>query len=373
LGAAWRAALPWSRLVVLGLLVTGGLVVGRLATEPHWLVYAHLLVDYRFGFVRRGLMGELLSHILARTAPWHAYALGLAAWSVAVGLYAAVFRRLRFPDARQAAIFLCFTALSPVFLKNFVQTLGYFDVYGAMLLMAAILAPPGLAARSAVAAGCAVLLAVHHIHALLYVPAVLVVLTWKALAAGEAPARALAGGALLAAALAAVFAAIVLQAAPVAPERLVAAMRERAAVPIPDYMHIPWTQTLAHEVQATAWVFANNAPRLPIYVALALLHLPLGRWVAAFLRTLPQERRRLVAAGFALVTLAYLPVFVVAFDYARWVASWGSCMILLAHAAVLAFGRDAAALPRFDETSRWTLVCALALVLIPRLGTEIPF
>src|SRR6201999_2602819 len=122
------------------------------------------------------------------------FALAGVTWLVTLALFAELFRRTFGFDQRQIPLFV-FTAGSPFFFKNFMHTLGHFDIYGCALAIVLLLIP----ARSVAFVLCAalfsmILILVHHIHFLLYVPtiAVIVVLRYYLLQ-GVTSANALAG------------------------------------------------------------------------------------------------------------------------------------------------------------------------------------
>ena len=69
---------------------------------------------------------------------------------------------------------------SPFFLKNFMHTLGHFDIYGCALAIVLLLMP----ARSIAFVLCAalfsmILILIHHIHFLMYVPTIAVIVVLR--------------------------------------------------------------------------------------------------------------------------------------------------------------------------------------------------
>lgn len=375
---AWhRSASPYSIALLIAGVATIVLFALKLSRPPPQLTYSHLLVSYEFGFMRRALIGEILSWFKTKIDPSDVFVLGTAMWLVALGLYVALLRRLQLPSVKSWAIFLCFTLGSPLFLKNFGQTLGYFDVHGAIALMIVLLLPFGIASIAIAFALSVTLLLIHHIHALLYIPAIWVCLGFQAIAARVPLPRVLFVGGALLAALVVIFGLVMFEgrlAIPVAD--LYASMQARATIDLsgdlPWRWAWMWISTLDQEIVATAVTFPKNAARFPLYFAVVLLHWPLIAYVRAYARGLDPTYRRAFIWGLALVSVAYVLVFVVASDYARWVASWATCMLLCGHAARQAFG-PVTPMPDFDATSRWTLACAVILALIPRLGTTFPF
>ena len=79
---------------------------------------------------------------------------------------------------------------SPFFLKNFMHTLGHFDIYGCALAICLLLLP----ARSIVfvllaALFSIVLILIHHIHLLMYVPTIAVIVVLRLLSGRTASSR----------------------------------------------------------------------------------------------------------------------------------------------------------------------------------------
>jgi hypothetical protein len=97
----------------------------------------------------------------------------------------------------------------------------------------------------------------------------------------------------------------------------------------------------------------------------------LWRYFAELIRALRNDRhRRIVIAGLIGVTLGYLIMFAIVFDYSRWVSNWAVCMILILHAVkTLPAERDVTPIPTSGDTQRF----GLALTLIPRVGIVRPF
>ena len=82
------------------------------------------------------------------------------------------FRRTFGFDEKHLPLFI-FTAGSPFFLKNFMHTLGHFDIYGCALAIVLLLIPARSIAYVLLAAlFSALLILVHHIHLLMYVPTI---------------------------------------------------------------------------------------------------------------------------------------------------------------------------------------------------------
>ena len=107
---------------------------------PPYVPYIHLLVDYHFGFTKRALIGAVVSLFIAKSAGVagvRARRRGLAGHA---GLFVKLFRRTFGFDEAHMPLFV-FMAGSPFFLKNFMHTLGHFDIYGCAFAHCLLLVP----------------------------------------------------------------------------------------------------------------------------------------------------------------------------------------------------------------------------------------
>jgi hypothetical protein len=148
----------------------------------------------------------------------------------------------------------------------------------------------------------------------------------------------------------------------------------RATHPInPDTAHL-WYATLPQELALTRLVLVKNVLRFPIYIALLAVHIPLARYMRSLIAALPARPLRIFAIlGLAGITAGYVVIFVVAFDYSRWVSNWAVCMFLCMLALKLssppAPGEKAPLRPD-DKTN---LILGWIVTAIPRVGITIPF
>ena len=93
-------------------------------------------------------------------------------WLVTAGLFVQLFRRTFGFDEKHLPLFV-FMAGSPFFLKNFMHTLGHFDIYGCLFAIGLLLIPARSLAYVILAAMFSVVLVlIHHIHLLMYVPTI---------------------------------------------------------------------------------------------------------------------------------------------------------------------------------------------------------
>ena len=168
----WRNS--WGTLLAINVAVVVGVFIHKILLPPY-VPYIHLLIDYRFGFIKRALIGAIVSLFAAKVPVWLVFALGGAIWLVALVLFVELFRRT-FGFERATLPLFVFMAGSPFFLKNFMHSLGHFDIYGCALAIVLFLIPSGSILYVALAAlFSVVLILIHHIHFLMYVPTIVVI------------------------------------------------------------------------------------------------------------------------------------------------------------------------------------------------------
>src|SRR5262249_58787926 len=92
-------------------------------------------------------------------------------WLATLLTYLAVFRRT-FGFSERTLPLLAFVLSSPFFFKNFMFSIGYFDVLGCLAAVIALLLPVNLALPLIMSAIACILLFIHHLHLLLYIPTI---------------------------------------------------------------------------------------------------------------------------------------------------------------------------------------------------------
>src|SRR5258708_16524716 len=162
---------PWRLMLAVNVAVLMGVFLYKI-TLPPYVPYIHLLVDYHFGFTKRALIGAVISVFFREVPVWLVFALSGAVWLVTLGLFVKLFRRTFGFDDAQLPLFVLMAG-SPFFLKNFMHTLGHFDIYGCAFAIFLLLVP----ARSVVfillaALASMILVLIPHIRLLIYVPCV---------------------------------------------------------------------------------------------------------------------------------------------------------------------------------------------------------
>jgi hypothetical protein len=307
---------------------------------------------------------------------WLVFALSGAVWLITAGLFARLFRRTFGFDDAHLPLFV-FMAGSPFFLKNFMHTLGHFDIYGCLFAIILLLVP----ARSLFYVGLAtlfsmILVLIHHIHLLMYVPVItaIVVLRYY-LVQGVSRTGAIAGIAALSAIGSLFIAAQFLGTMAVPQADFVSYLQSRMADPtrtnLLSFAYI-WYQPLAKEIADTWGRLPHNLLGLPVFALVIWLHTPLWRYFANLVAALSVEsHRRIVKAAIVIISLGYLVMFAMVFDYSRWVSNWAVCLFLILHAVKgLPASREAAPISGDDRS---TTIFGWIVTLIPRVGIVRPF
>jgi hypothetical protein len=366
---------PWRVMLAVNVAVLAGVLIHKI-TLPPYVPYIHLLVDYHFGFVKRALIGAIVSLFTQKVPVWLVFALGGAIWILTAFLFVKLFRRTFGFDDAHMPLFV-FTAGSPFFLKNFMHTLGHFDIYGCLLAIVLLLIPAqsiGFVLLAAVFS--AVLILIHHIHLLMYVPTIAVIVIIRHYLGAGIDRTNLAVGVICLLALGALFVALQFWGTMPIPEaEFTAYLRTRMADPArTDLLGFSfiWYQPLAKEISDTWQRMPSNILGVPVFALLIWLHSPLWRYFADLIRSLAHNfHRHIVIAGLIAVTTTYLVMFAIVFDYSRWVSNWAVCLFLILHAVKSL--PSAHAIPPIAGDDKKTGILGWIVTLVPRVGVIRPF
>jgi hypothetical protein len=366
---------PWRLLLAVNAAVAIGVFIHKILLPPY-VPYIHLLVDYHFGFIKRALIGAIVSLLTAKVPVWLVFALGGATWLVTLGFFVQLFRKVFGFTDKTLPLFV-FMAGSPFFLKNFMHTLGHFDIYGCVLTIVLLLIPARSVLYVALAALFSIaLILIHHIHLLMYVPTIIVVVVVRHYLAHGVSRTNVGFGMVALLGVGVLFLAAQFWGTMPIPEAdFVEHLKSRMADPsrtdLLQFSYI-WYQPLAKEISDTWGRMPHNILGVPVFALLIWLHKPLWRYFASLIRTLADEmHRRLVVAGLIGVSLAYLVMFLIVFDYSRWISNWAVCMFLMLHAVKML--PAAQATPQIPSEDRTTNILGLIITLIPRVGIVRPF
>jgi hypothetical protein len=370
---AWQD--PWRVMLAVNAAVIVGVFLHKI-TLPPYVPYIHLLVDYHFGFLKRALIGALVGLFTAKVPVWLVFALAGAAWLATLALFIALFRRT-FGFSRQHQPLFVFMAGSPFFLKNFMHTLGHFDIYGCLLSICLLLIPARSILFVLLAALFSILLVlIHHIHVLMYVPTVAVIVVLRYYFVVGATPKNVASGLAALLALGVLFLAAQFYGTMPIPEAefaryLQSRMADPSRTDLLNFSYI-WYQPLSKEILDTWQRMPSNLLGVPVFALLIWLHAPLWRYLTEMVRALANDwHRRLVIAALAGVSLGYLVMFLIVFDYSRWISNWAVCMFLVLHAIkTLPAAKPVSPIAGED---RKTTILGWIITLVPRVGIVRPF
>jgi hypothetical protein len=366
---------PWRLMLAVNAAVLIGVFLYKLTREPY-VPYIHLLVDYHFGFTKRALIGALVSLFTTKVPVWLVFALSGSVWLVTAALFIALFRRTFGFDDEHLPLFV-FMAGSPFFLKNFMFTLGHFDIYGCLFAIGLLLLP----ARSVVfvllaALASVILVLIHHIHLLMYVPTIAVIVLLRFYLVQGFNRQNVSVGIAAALCVGLLFLAAQFWGTMAVPEaEFVRYLQGRMADPrrtnLISFSYI-WYQPLAKEVADTWARMPSNILGVPVFALLIWLHAPLWKYLISLIRLLREDmHRRIVIASLAMVSAAYLVMFAMVFDYSRWISNWAVCVFLILH-AVKALPASQAVPPIPTRDPKTTLF-GWIVTLVPRVGIVRPF
>ena len=366
---------PWRLLLAINAAVIAGVFVHKIQLPPY-VPYIHLLVDYHFGFIKRALIGAIVALFTDKVQVGLVFAIGGVTWLVTLALYAKLFQKTFGFTAKTLPLFV-FIAGSPFFLKNFMHTLGHFDIYGCALAIILLLMPAGSLVFVATAALFSIVLVlIHHIHLLMYVPTIItIVVTRHYLVYGYSRTSVAFGIVAFAAVSVLVLAAQFLGTMPIPEADFVAYLKTRMADPsrtdLLQFSYI-WYQPLAKELSDTWGRLPHKILGVPVFALLIWLHMPLWRFLADLIAALDSEiHRRIVIAAIILVSCGYLVMFAMVFDYSRWISNWAVCMFLILHAVkTLPAARE---VPSISGDDQKTKLFGWIVTLIPRVGIVRPF
>ncbi len=366
----------WRWLLGLDIVIMAASLIAKIPDLPN-ITYIHLLVDYHFGFVRRGLIGALLSLVMDKVPPTSVVILGSLVIAITLALYLRLFRT-SFGFSQATLPLFVLVIGSPFFFKNFIKAVGYFDIFGCMLAIVLLLVPARSLLYMVLATlGALALIAIHQIHLLLYIPTIgSIVLIRYFLIRTPRTADIAAAHAFAVAIPAAFVYTQFFGAVHATPEAFEAHLLGRMGRGGSDtgaiVYHLLWYRTIADEIAGTQAMLPLNLKVSWFYALLIALHAPLiGYYRDAIRAIAAPAHRRIILALLIAISLGYLVIFAVVYDYARWMSSWAVCMILMLHAVKLL--PAAQPTPLIAPDNKTTLTLAALLTLIPRVGIVKPF
>jgi hypothetical protein len=312
---------------------------------------------------------------MAKVPAWLVFVIGGGIWLVTFVLFYRLFQRVFGLNEKHLPLFV-FMVGSPFFFKNFLHTLGHFDIYGCAVAIALLLVPAQsilFVLLAALLSG--ILILIHHIHILMYVPTIAVIVLLRHHLVEGAARGCIVVEALAALALAALFIGVQFWGTMHVPAEEFASYLQSKMINPSDAIALAfsyiWYQPLAKEISDTWARLPWNLWGVPAYALLIWLHAPLWRYFADSIRALREVwHQRIEVAALIAVTLGYLVMFAIIFDYSRWVSNWAVCMFLILHAVkLLPVARDVAPISEDKMTQKLGWIATV----IPRVGIVRPF
>jgi hypothetical protein len=366
---------PWRLMLAVNVAVVIGVFLYKITREPY-VPYIHLVVDYHFGFTKRALIGAVVGLFFSKVPVWLVFALSGVVWLITLGLFVKLFQRTFGLDEKHLPLFVLMAG-SPFFLKNFMHTLGHFDIYGCALVIGLLLLPArSLAFVISAALGSMTLILIHHIHLLMYVPTIAVIVMLRYYLVQRLSALSVAIGIAALAAISILFIATQFYGSmAVSQDEFVRYLQSRMADPartnLLSFAYI-WYQPLLKEIQDTWGRMPSNILGAPVFALLIWLHAPLWRYFAELIRSLADDlHRRIVIAAIVAVSFGHLIMFAIVFDYSRWISNWAVCMFLILHAVKMLPASQAVPSVATDDPKTTLFGCIVTL--IPRVGIVRPF
>jgi hypothetical protein len=360
-----------SCMLAIDVVIAAILIYFKFKAHPANVEYMHLLVTYHFGFMKRALVGTVVSFFAQKVPIYFVYAIGLTVWLLTLILYVALFFR-SLGCHKDRALLFAFIIGSPFFFKNFLFSVGYFDIYGCAFAILALLVPANAAYPLIMTVGCAILLLIHHLHLFIYIPTIGFIFIVRYYLLSQVTLFRILLGAAAMGLLLAIFMVVLLANAPVPSETLFYYMASRALDPFEAGLLRIWYSNVGEEMRRTWSAMPTFALRIPIYVALIALHIPLIRFFKQIVGFLAVRRDKvIVLLGLAAITAAYAMMWIIVHDHARHLSNWAVFIQLSMHAATMLPTRTASAPTDFD--SKVNRLFAWAVTCIPRVGITTPF
>jgi hypothetical protein len=221
-----------------------------------------------------------------------------------------------------------------------------------------------------------ILILIHHIHLLMYVPTIATIVLLRYYLVQGFNRRNVIIGAAAALCVGLLFLAAQFLGTMAVPEaEFVRYLQGRMADPtrtnLLSFSYI-WYQPLTKEISDTWERMPSNILGIPVFALLIWLHAPLWKYFVDLIRSLSDElHRRVVVAAIATVSAGYFIMFAIVFDYSRWISNWAVCMFLILHAVKTLPGAKPVQPNAADD--RRTVMLGWILTLIPRVGIVRPF
>lgn len=341
----WRRPAARAAIIVLALLAVA-LVQPR--THLEWK-FSHILFDYEFGFIKRGLVGELFARAVEQVTIAQFFWVFAVLYLALIAVVAAAVAALPATASPMVLLYLC---LTPMLLRNVFHDWGRFDVFGLLAVwLIALALIRGWPGRLLLYAAAPLTAVTHEVNLFVVGPfALLAILILDPAGRTSRLASALA----LCASAGAVGALLHLYGRLDVPvDTMIAHMAGRTT----DRFELPMyilTSTLSENLAERASFIAGKVLSLKFGYKLAVT-------VLLFAWLLPDRLRR-GPVGWSLlaIALSFLPLYLVATDSYRWLALQANAGFAL---VVVAVARE-----HVTRLPRNRLYWVAASVLVPAFG-----
>jgi hypothetical protein len=335
-------------------------------------LYVEYLANYDLGFIRRGLVPQLLSFAWPRPTHLDIKIFVSLVLFVTFVAYLLMFA-CRFGLNRRELPLLACTIASPAVFKTFVDPFGHLDMFGFLGATIALLVPVNGLYSLTLGAMCCLLILIHEAQAVTYVPVIVAIAGVRLLATPGDVLRPIPWRE--AAAVALIVAAFILMIrfgnASVPPDVFFSHLKAKAVDSIVDRVFIwysdPWQNMQAASAPYYLWQQFYAIPR---YALIAVVHLPLLSLLVTQTRNQSRNVRIARTLGILAITAGFVLMVIISHDRARWFANWLAGLILLCHALRLACPQGDPGL--VNLRSPIALLAAWAMTGIARIGLMTP-
>src|SRR5262249_11900054 len=124
------------------------------------LIYLEYLVNYDLGFVRRGLVPQVLSFLTSQLTHFDVKIFAVIVLSLTFAAYAVMYAT-RFGLNRRELPLFALTVASPAVFKNFACDFARLDIFGCLVAIVALALPVGRWFSFLVSALCCLLVLIH--------------------------------------------------------------------------------------------------------------------------------------------------------------------------------------------------------------------
>jgi hypothetical protein len=365
------SAFPW--IISLNLAYLAAKMYAQFANDS-WLshLYLEYLVDYEFGFVRRGLVAQLFSSCLGTFGYLEISIFGVILIVITFVSYW-LFNTRAFSRRTLGLALAAITVASPCLFKNWTHELTRLDIFGILAALCVLSAPLTRFYVPLVAVICSCLILIHEAQFLGFLPVIIGICAWRLHCSGFGRCRAvLIAGGIGGLIVLATFWLVVREGnADVPPSVLWAHVQSKAADPVVNRVFIWYSNPSENMSAATdAKLLWQQLLNVPDYLLLLLLHLPVFIYIVSMTKGMDATGTGIILATTAVVITGALIIIAISHDRARWFSNLLSCFVLLAHAIAAERAESKAGVTVLESAP--SVAALWIMTVIPKGGTLTP-